>query len=118
MSYSRKIKLNSRSSTKTELITSDMYMPEMLWSLYFIQSQGYKPECVGLHQDNISTQLLIKMATSPAERRQSTSRQSSSDKKKIEFDGIGSGGVCHLLIPTCDLCHLLIHTCDLYLVRF
>jgi hypothetical protein len=59
-SYSRKVKLNSRSSTETELLTSDMYMPEMLWSLYFIQSQGYKPECVGLYQDNISTQLLIK----------------------------------------------------------
>ena len=59
-SYSRKVKLNSRSSTKTELLTSDMYMPEMLWLPYFIQSQGYKPECVGLYQDNISTQLLIK----------------------------------------------------------
>ncbi len=59
-SYSRKVKLNSRSSIKTELLTSDMYMPEMLWSLYFIQSQGYEPECVGLYQDNISTQLLIK----------------------------------------------------------
>ena len=35
-------------------------MPEMLWSLYFIQAQGYKAECVGLYQDNISTQLLIK----------------------------------------------------------
>ncbi len=35
-------------------------MPEMLWSLYFIQAQGYKTECVGLYQDNISTQLLIK----------------------------------------------------------
>jgi hypothetical protein len=43
-----------------ELVTADMYMPEMLWSLYFIQNQGYKPECVGLYQDNISTQLLIK----------------------------------------------------------
>ncbi len=59
-SYSRKVKLNSRSSTKTELLTSVMYMPEMLWSLYFIQSQGYEPEYVGLYQDNISTQLLIK----------------------------------------------------------
>ena len=59
-SYSRKVKLNTRSSTKTELVTADMYMPEMLWSLYFIQNQGYKPECVGLYQDNISTQLLIK----------------------------------------------------------
>ena len=43
-----------------ELLTADMFMPEMLWSLYFIQSQGYEAECVGLYQDNISTQLLIK----------------------------------------------------------
>ena len=37
-----------------------MFMPEMLWSLHFIQAQGYDMECVGLYQDNISTQLLIK----------------------------------------------------------
>jgi hypothetical protein len=60
-SYSRKLKLNLRSLTKTELVTSDMYMPEMLWSLNFIQTQGYEAECVGLYQDNISTQLLIKI---------------------------------------------------------
>jgi hypothetical protein len=60
MSHSRKVKLNLRSSTKTVLLKSDMYMAEMLQSLYFIQSQGYKPECVGLYQDNVSTQLLIK----------------------------------------------------------
>jgi hypothetical protein len=35
-------------------------VPEMLWSLHFIQAQGYEAECVGLYQDNISTQLLIK----------------------------------------------------------
>jgi hypothetical protein len=35
-SYSRKVKLNTRSLTETELVTADMYMPEMLWSLYFI----------------------------------------------------------------------------------
>ena len=43
-----------------ELVTPDMFMPEMLWSLHFIQAQGYETECVGLYQDNISTQLLIK----------------------------------------------------------
>ena len=59
-SYSRKLKLNTRSSTETELVTADMFMPEMLWSLHFIQAQGYDAECVGLYQDNISTQLLIK----------------------------------------------------------
>jgi hypothetical protein len=59
-SYSRKVKLNTRSSTQTELVVADMYMPEMLWLLHFIQGQGYKAECVGLYQDNISAQLLIK----------------------------------------------------------
>jgi hypothetical protein len=38
--------------------TADMFTPEMLWSLDFIQVQGYEAECVGLYQDNISTQLL------------------------------------------------------------
>jgi hypothetical protein len=32
-SYSRKVKVNTRSSTETELVGADMYMPEMLWSL-------------------------------------------------------------------------------------
>ena len=59
-SYLQKVKLNTRSSTETELVVSDMYMPEMLWSLHFIEVQGYDVECVGLYQDNISTQMLIK----------------------------------------------------------
>jgi hypothetical protein len=54
-SYLRKVKLNTRRLTEMELVAADMYMPEMLWSLYFRQNQGYKPECVGLYQDNIST---------------------------------------------------------------
>ncbi len=59
-SYSRKVKVNIRSSTETELFTVDMFMPEVLWLLHFIQAQGFKAECVGLYQDKISTQLLIK----------------------------------------------------------
>jgi len=59
-SYSRKVKSNTRSLTEMELLTADMYMPEMSWSLHLIQSQGYEVEYVGLYQDNISTQLLIK----------------------------------------------------------
>ena len=35
-SYSRKVKLNTRSSTEMELYTADMFMPEMLWSLHFL----------------------------------------------------------------------------------
>jgi hypothetical protein len=59
-SYSQKVKLITRSSTERELYAANMLMPEMLWLLYFIQAQGYEAECVGLYQDNISTQLLIK----------------------------------------------------------
>jgi hypothetical protein len=59
-SYLMKLKLNTQSSTESELVTADMYMPEMLWSLYFIQTQGYKAKCMGIYQDNIRTQLLIK----------------------------------------------------------
>ncbi len=59
-SYLRKMKVNTQSSTETELIAADMFMPEMLWMLHFIQAQGYSAECLGLYQDNICTQLLIK----------------------------------------------------------
>ena len=37
LSYLRKLKLNTKSSTETELVTANMFMPEMLWTLYFIQ---------------------------------------------------------------------------------
>jgi hypothetical protein len=35
-------------------------MPEMLWSLYFIQLQGYEAKCIGLHLDYIGSHLLMK----------------------------------------------------------
>ncbi len=39
-SYLRKMKVSTGSSTETELIAADMFMPEMLWTLHFIQAQG------------------------------------------------------------------------------
>ena len=57
-SYSRKVKLNTKSSTETELVGADMYMPEMLWSLHFINAQGYAVKEVEMFQDNISAQML------------------------------------------------------------
>jgi hypothetical protein len=59
-SYLRKVKLNMRSSTETERVVSDICMPKMLWSLHFIEAQGYGVECVGLYQDNISKHRLIR----------------------------------------------------------
>ncbi len=58
-SYSRKLKMNIRSSTKSKLVAADMYMPEMLWSLYFMKSEGYDVEIIELYQDNKSTELLM-----------------------------------------------------------
>jgi hypothetical protein len=58
-SYLRNVKLNTRSSTETELVGADMYMPEMLWSLYFMESQGYDVEIIELYQDNMSTELMM-----------------------------------------------------------
>ena len=59
-SYSRKLKLNTQSSTEMELVGADMYMPKMLWCLYFTDSQGYDTEITELYQDNKSAELLMK----------------------------------------------------------
>ena len=57
-SYSRKIKVNTRSSTETKLVLVDAYMPEVLWSLYFIQAYGYGVKYAHMNQDNVSAQKL------------------------------------------------------------
>ncbi len=58
-SYLRKLKLNTCSLTETELVAANMYMPEMLWSLYFMQSQGYDVEIIELYHNNKSSELLM-----------------------------------------------------------
>ena len=50
--------MNTRSSTETKLVSVDAYMPEVLWSLYFIQAQGYGGMYAEIHQDNVSAQML------------------------------------------------------------
>ena len=57
-SYSIKLKSSARSSTESEIVVVDRYMPQMLWSLYFAREQGYDIKNIKLHQDNISAQLL------------------------------------------------------------
>ena len=41
ISHSSKHKLNTKSSTESELVSADDMLVKVLWSLYFIQSQGY-----------------------------------------------------------------------------
>ena len=55
---STKQKLNTRSSTESKLVGVDDMMPSILWTRYFLESQGYKVSDNVIFQDNKSTMLL------------------------------------------------------------
>jgi hypothetical protein len=55
---SKRQKLNTKSSTEAELVGADDVMPQMLWTLYFLEAQGYKINNNVLYQDNKSAILL------------------------------------------------------------
>jgi hypothetical protein len=58
ISFSRKQKCNVRSSCEGELVGIDDALPTILWTRYFIESQGYSVEQNIMYQDNKSTILL------------------------------------------------------------
>jgi hypothetical protein len=58
ISFSRKQKLNVRSSCEGELVGLDDALPFILWARYFIEAQGYTVEQNIIYQDNKSTILL------------------------------------------------------------
>lgn len=58
ISFSRKQKLNTRSSTEAELVGADDLSTLILWTQLFMEAQGYKVEKNILYQDNKSTILL------------------------------------------------------------
>jgi hypothetical protein len=55
---STKQKLNTRSSTETELVGVDDCMPAICWTRYFVQAQGYEVRENIVYQDNQSAMLL------------------------------------------------------------
>ena len=55
---SSKQKLNSKSSTETEVIGTSDYVPRTIWMLYFMGAQGYRLKRKVVYQDNKS---VIKM---------------------------------------------------------
>ena len=57
-SISRKQKLNGKSSTEAELIGVDEVLPQILWTRYFIESQGYEVASNTIFQDNKSAIIL------------------------------------------------------------
>ena len=58
MSFSHGQKLNVKSSTECEIVGVDDTIPQMMWSRYFVEAQGYTVEHNTLYQDNKSTILL------------------------------------------------------------
>ena len=57
---SAKQKLNTKSSTESELVGVDDVLPQVLWTSYFIEKQGCKTKSTVVYQDNKSTILLAK----------------------------------------------------------
>ena len=57
---SKKQKLNTKSLTEEELIGADNAMPHMLWTMYFMDAQGYGIENNISYQDNMNKILLPK----------------------------------------------------------
>jgi hypothetical protein len=57
---SKKQKLNTKSSMECELVGVDDASPQMLWTPYFVEEQGYGVEASILNQDNLNAILLKK----------------------------------------------------------
>ena len=58
ISTSIKQRLNTRSSTETELVAANDLMPHLCWTNYFLECQGYNINSTIMYQDNQSAILL------------------------------------------------------------
>jgi hypothetical protein len=66
---STKQKINTRSSTESELVGADDFMPAICWTRYFLAAQGYHVRDNILFQDNKSAILLEKNGRTSSGRR-------------------------------------------------
>jgi hypothetical protein len=96
LSYSWKQKINTKSSTKVELVGVDNSLRYILWTRYFMQEQGYDMEPSIIYQDNMSAILLETNGCA------STSNQSKHIKVKYFFikDKVNQGEVVLKHCPT------------------
>jgi len=69
MSKSSKQKINTKSSTEAELVGLDDIMPDILWTNYFIDAQGWNYNETVVYQDNKSAILLEKNGKASSYRR-------------------------------------------------
>lgn len=89
-------KLNTRSSTEAELVGVHDFMPQVLWTRYFLEQQGYALEDNVVHQDNQSAMLLANNGKA------SSSKRTRHINIRFFFvtDRIGSGEVSLQHCPT------------------
>eukprot|EP00956_Cyclotella_meneghiniana_P026461 scaffold57247_cov37-Cyclotella_meneghiniana.AAC.7 len=99
ISFSRKQKLNVRSSCEGELVGMDDALPFILWARYFIEAQGYTVEQNIIYQDNKSTILLANNG------RWSSSKRTRHIKSRYFFikDKVDSGEVSIEHRPTNEM---------------
>jgi len=64
-----KQKLNTRTSTDTEVVGVDDYMPAVCWTRYFMDGQGYQINNNVVFQDNKSSMLLEKNGKASSSKR-------------------------------------------------
>ncbi len=57
---SKRQKLNTKSSTEAELVGAGDFLPQTIWTVNFIEAQGYKVSRSEYHQDNQSAMKLEK----------------------------------------------------------
>ena len=69
ISASTKQKMNTRSSTESELVAVHDLMPSILWTRYFLEEQGYAVNENLILQDNISAMLLEKNGKASSSKR-------------------------------------------------
>ena len=65
----QKKKLNTKSSTEAELVAVDNLIPQILWTHYFLQAQGFTVRDNILFQDNQSTMKLSKNGQASSRKR-------------------------------------------------
>jgi hypothetical protein len=66
---STKQKLNTQSSTETEIVGADDFMPDICWTRYFMKAQGYGVKDNVLFQDNKSSIILEKNGKASSSKR-------------------------------------------------
>ena len=96
---STKQKLNLKSSTEAELITSSEVLPQILWTRYFLEDQGVEVRESVLYQDSTSTIQL--------ERNGKASSRQRTKHINIEYffikDRVESGEITIIYCPTEDM---------------